>query len=239
MDINISNITSIVKIKEREKKKEREKEQITQIRLYEDIVSLLEVSERIKSSSNVSGYNVVVKYDFIVLREKSRGFETSKTKQKTVILYFAPQDYTDFNDFVFKYLTTPKLLVLHVIMSYKLVMESLQSLDQMNISFSSFSSSNLAFEKKTLKPIILDLEDASISSSNNDSVAKEVVNELYRNIIQSIIVAFSLENTILNDFIEREEDLVRDTDKQQDKWEFVNGMNPLKMKSFHKELLKY
>jgi hypothetical protein len=234
MDIDISNIFT----KEREKKKEKKEEQVTQIRFYEDIVSLLEVSERIKSSSNVSGYNIVVKYDFIVAREKNGAFETSKTKQKTVILYFNPQsqDHIDFNDFLLQYLTTPKLLVLHVIMSYKLIMESLQYLEQMNIRFSSFSSNNLIFEKKTYKPVITDLEDASMSSTN---VAKEVVNELYGNIIQSIIVAFSLENTILNDLLEREkEDMLRKIDKL-DRWDFVREMNPSKMKSFHKELLSY
>jgi hypothetical protein len=122
-----------------------------------------------------------------------------------------------------------------------MLLESLLVLEQMNISFSSFSSNNVIFEKKTYRPIITQLEDASISSNNNNNnMAKEVLNELYGNIIQSIIFAFSLENTILNDLVSKteREDFLRKMDKV-DKWEFVREMNPLKMIAFREELLNY
>jgi hypothetical protein len=258
MDIDISNI-KIKREKNKEEDKEEEedeeeedKEDFTQIRVYEDVISLLEVSDRINSSTfssyTSSSFDIVKRYHFIVAREKNgiKVIETSKTKQKTIILYFAPRrDHLDFNVFLFQHLTTPTLLVLHVITSYKLILDSLFTLKQMNISFKMFSSSNLIFEKKTLKPIITDLEDAFNYDGDNDycTVAEEAVNELYGNIIQSIIIAFSLENTILNDLLERKdlferEELMRKVDKL-DKWEFVKEMNPSKMKSLHKELLSY
>jgi hypothetical protein len=241
MNIDISNIKK--ERREKEKDEETEIETRTQIRLHEQVVSLLELSERIKSSASYSSsatlFDIVVRYDFIKEISGRKVMETSNIKQKHVILFYEFRDHIDFNELLFGHLTTPKLLVLHVVMSYKMLLESLLVLEQMNISFSSFSSNNLIFEKKTYKPVITQLEDASISSSttSKDCVAKEAVNELYGNIIQSIIVAFSLENTILNDFTERE-DLLRKMDKL-DKWDFVREMNPAKMTDFRKELLNY
>jgi hypothetical protein len=235
MNVDISNIKK--ERREKEKDEETEIETRTQIRLHEQVVSLLELSERIKSSASATLFDIVVRYDFIKEKSGRKVMETSNIKQKHVILFYEFRDHIDFNELLFGHLTTPKLLVLHVLMSYKMLLESLLVLEQMSISFSSFSSNNLIFEKKTYRPIITQLEDASISSSNNSNMAKEVVNELYGNIIQSIIFAFSLENTILNDFTEREEFLTK-MDKL-DKWDFVREMNPLKMIAFRNELLNY
>lgn len=241
MDIDIGNIINLQKETREKKEEETEIETTTQIRVYEQVVSLLEVSERIKSSGSATLFDVVVKYDFIKEKSGRKVMETSILKQKHVILFYESRDHIDFNDLLFRHLTTPRLLILHVLTSYKMLLESLLVLEQMNISFSSFSSNNVIFEKKTYIPIITQLEDASISNNNNNNnLAKEVVNELYGNIIQSIIFAFSLENTILNDLISTTEryDFLRKMDKL-DKWEFVIEMNPLKMIAFRKELLNY
>jgi hypothetical protein len=240
MDIDIGNIINLQKeTREKDEEEETEVESTTQIRLYEQVVYLLEISERIKSSTSATLFDVVVKYAFIKEKSGRKVMETSILKQKHVILFYEFRDHIDFNDLLFRHLTTPRLLVLHVFMSYRMLLESLLVLEQMNISFSSFSSNNVIFEKKTYVPIITQLEDASISNNNNNT-AKEVVNELYGNIIQSIIFAFSLENTILNEIVSmtEREDLLRKMDKL-DKWDFVREMKPSNMIAFREELLNY
>ena len=66
MDIDIGNIINLQKeTREKDEEEETEVESTTQIRLYEQVVSLLEISERIKSSTSATLFDVVVKYAFI------------------------------------------------------------------------------------------------------------------------------------------------------------------------------
>ena len=219
----------------------------TQLKIYNDCISLLNISERILNTGK-SGFNIVVKHDFVTVREEKNGHkivETSKSKQKYVILYYKFIDLIDFHDFLFQHLTTPKLLVQHITMSYKTIIENLE---QLEISFSSFSLNNLVFDKNSYNPILTGLKDAAIGTTDNDAdddIAMVELNELYLNIIQSIILSFSLENTILNDLYriieerKEKESLLSKVNKlySTDKWDFVSAMKQANIETFHQQLL--
>ena len=241
MDIDISNIPYYSSSLKQEQEQEEQTKYTTQIKIYNDCISLLEISEKILSTG-ISGYNIVMKYDFVTVKEKNghKIVETSKTKQKYVILYYEFLDHIDFNDFLFRCLLTPKLLVLHITTSYKTI---LKSLEQLEISFSSFSSNNLVFDKNSYNPIVTGLED--VQGTKND-VAVIALNELYLSIIQTIIFAFSLENTILNDLCtiieerkekEKEGLLLSKINKlfSTDKWSFVNAMKQDDIDTFREQ----
>jgi hypothetical protein len=242
MDIDICNIPHYYL-------KQEEQEEIvytTQLKIYNDCVSLLEISDKILSTGK-SGYDVVVKHDYITIREKNghKIVETSKSKQKYVILYYKfLDDCINFHDFLFRCLVTPKLLVQHITMSYKIIIESLEQLEE--ISFSSFSSNNLVFDKNSFIPIVTELKDAIITpAGTSNDIAMVELNELYTNIIQSIILSFSLENTILNELYriieERKENesLLSKINKlySTDKWDFVSAMKQANIETFHQQLL--
>jgi hypothetical protein len=239
MDINLSNILPISKIQEN-----NNKEIITtRMRLYDESLSLLKASERILSSGvKLGSYDIVIKYDFITVREKNghRVVETTKSKQKNILLYYKCFDVVNFNEFLFDCLTSPKLLVLHVTTSYKLILEKLIHLAQLEISFDSFTSKNLLFCKKTYKPVITRFENASITY-NDQIIAFNSLNELYLSVVNAIIDAFSLQYTILNELTklisnnrEKKEILLAKLIDlyAKDKWDFVYGMKHSDMETF-------
>lgn len=249
MDIDITNM----KKEKRKEEKERTQEFTTKIKLFSP--SLLEISERIKKHSKDGRYDIVMKYDFITVQEKNgiKMVETSMSKQKYVILYYKNHVHIEFYHFLFECLLTPKLLVLHIIRSYETIIESLLYLEQMKISFTDFSTHNLVFDRNSHLAIITGFDENCCCLLDNNEVinneeATEYVNELYLNIIQTIIEVFSLENTLLKDLStvivengKKKEGLLSYINKlyRTEKWDFVNAMKQTSMKTFQKELLDY
>jgi hypothetical protein len=246
MDIDITNMK---KEKNVQKRKEETQEFTTKIKLFNP--SLLEISDRIKKRSKDDRYDIVMKYDFVTILEKNgvKQVATSRSPQKYVILYHRNQHHVEFYHFLFECLLTPKLLVLHIIRSYETIIESLLYLEEMKISFSNFSTHNLVFDRNSYLAVLTGFDDScGLDDEVNNDEATEYVNELYLNIIQTIVDVFSLEDTLLRDlcmFIiengKKKENLLSYINElyRTEKWEFVKEMKQVLMKTFQKELLDY
>jgi hypothetical protein len=122
-------------------------------------------------------FDIVYDYDFIKIGLTNDNNDNDLiedmnlySKKRYLLLEFKKRNFVKYNDFLFQ-LKTPKLFILHVIESFRYLLDSLIKLHHYNICFFDLSVDNIMFD--------LDYGEKPILVHFQNSLQVEMVNEEY------------------------------------------------------------
>jgi hypothetical protein len=133
-------------------------------------INHITISEKIKENYNLSNkYQIINNYSSITIGEVSEQIYPLNiniiNNKKYVLLEYNKLQFTDFYTFLFN-LPNPKLFIFHIIDSYIYLLNSLLSLEQINICFFNLSTKNIVVGQN-YKPILRNFEASLLDISLN------------------------------------------------------------------------